>query len=298
MKTLLLLLITSSAFASPLSQMRSRINDYQEMKSPDHCSAAKSDNEFSNDDYGLMASVECELTCRGQKAQRQRSSGSFIPRSYGLYPGDGSNNDNTLWRSVAMTLQVWSEEVCLIEAREICGGLEKIAQSEVIEVESGEWKLNHKLGCDEKVVTLSPFDQTVKAKRLSAPLVESLEIANKSHALPVLTQVYALAEKPLKKDCKHEMEADLCFGDCVYEINQTDWKETLATPESLGQAKIRWCMDEIVPVLKAQENLAPSVKAKICEAYFWSSMMHSHGAGSSCAALRGTHQCEKFIQSF
>jgi hypothetical protein len=294
---LLTLFFSLSLEASPMSQMNGRLGNYNQVMGPDHCAAAVSGVGYNSSDYGLMTSVECEITCQGQSSKRIRAAGSFIPSSYGLYPGDGSSENNTLWRSLAVTMKVWSEEVCLGEAADLCKGLQKVTDSSVMEIESGEWKMNHTLGCDEKAVTLSPFDNTVNSKRLPAPLAEQLNIVNQSHSLPVFDQTFKLAEKKNEGECQHKMEDNLCFGDCVHEMENKEWKETLATPSPLGRAKETWCMDGIVATLKTQQKLSLQVKVKICEAYFWSSMMHSHGPGTSCAAVRGEHQCEKLIQS-
>lgn len=296
-KFFLLTLISMNVWASPLAQMKNRLGDYNQVMAPDHCAAATSGEGYSSSDYGLLASVECEFVCKGGKAKRQRSAGSFIPKTYGLYPGDGSNENNTLWRSVAVTMKVWSEEICLQEASDNCQGIEKVETSSVAEIESGDWKLTHSLGCDEKVATLSPFDNTVNSKRVPAPFAQQLDVINRAHTLDVYEQTFKLAEKKNEGECKHKMEANLCFGDCVHEVTSTSWKETLATPEPLGRSKETWCMDGIVPLLKNQKNLTLQIKVKICEAYFWSNMMHSHGPGTSCAAVRGDHQCEKLIQS-
>ncbi len=290
-------LFSVSVFSSPLEKMKGRIENYQEIMAPDHCSAAKNGLDYAATDYGLMASVECEIQCENGAKFRERSSGSFLPHSYGLTPGDGSNTNNTLWRSVGVTMQTWSEEVCLEAAESSCKGIGKIKSSDVVAVESGEWKLDTKLGCKNQKLVFSPFDQTVKANRIPAPLVKGLELAEGSHKTSIFDQVFNLSRKSKQHECKHKMEADLCFGDCVHEMKNGEWKETFSTPEPLGTGKISWCMDDVVELIKNNKNLSSNIKIKICEAYFWSSMMYSHESGSSCAAIRGEHQCEKLVNS-
>lgn len=295
--SLTLILFSTTVMASPLTQMKNRLGDYNTMMAPDHCAAAASDVGYNSSDYGLMTSVECEIKCAGKPSVRQRVASNFIPKAYGLYPGDGSNNENTLWRSLTVTMKVWSEEICLQEGIQICKNLGNIDETHVKEIESGEWKLDSFPGCAESKVTLSPFDNTVNSKRLPEPVGQSLEMSLKASSVPVINEALKLAEKKVSTTCQHKMGMILCFGDCVHDLGEGVWKETLATPEPLGQDKGEWCMDEVVSLLKKNQGVSHQVKVKICEAYFWSSIMHSHGPGSSCAAIRGDHQCEKLIQS-
>jgi hypothetical protein len=282
-----------------MSQMNQRIDNYQGVMAPSHCAEATSGLGFANSDYGIMTNVNCAITCRSGAKSSQLVPASFIPSSYGLTPGDGSNQQNTLWRSVGVTIKVWSEEVCLQLGSETCKGLDNVADSVVKKISSGDWSIDHAPGCDEKVPMLSPFDNTVKSNKIPAPLIKQLEIGNISQSIKVFDQIHqaAIVVRP-SKICKHRMNTSLCFGDCVHEITKGgDWKETLASPEPLAREKSSWCMDGFVEIIKKNKKLSKSVQVKACEAFLWSNMMHANDSGSSCAALRGNHECLKLVNA-
>lgn len=281
---------------APLEQMNSRLEDYKQIMEPSHCVDAATNN-YTSSDYGLLAEVECEITCKGKSPQRQHVASSFIPSSYGLTPGNGSSDTNTVWRSLTVTMKVWSEEKCMEEASVICKGLSSIEDSNVIGMRSGDWKNNKNLGCEEIAVTLSPFDNSVDSKKLPAPFMEQFAESG-GHSLPIYSSVFrASAAKP-QSECKNKMQADLCFGDCIHDLGPgTGWKETLATPGPLGRSKESWCMDGFVSLIKNQSGLSQKVQTKLCEAFFWSNVLQTDGLASSCAAIRGTVECESLIKS-
>lgn len=291
------LLFSASSLAAPMSQMKQRLENYHGVMAPSHCAEAASGLGFASSDYGIMTNVNCEITCLSGAKSSHLVPSSFIPSSYGLSPGDGSNQQNTLWRSLGVTIKVWSEEVCLQQATEVCKSLSDVTDSVVKKISSGEWSIDHSPGCHEKTPMLSPFDSTVKSNKIPEPMIKQLEVGNVSQSIKIFDQIHkaaALIRPGLI--CQHRMNTSLCFGDCVHEMTKGgEWKETLASPEPLGRDKSSWCMDGFVDIIKKNKTLSKSVQVKACEAFLWSNMMHANDSGSSCAALRGDHECEKLV---
>lgn len=254
---------------------------------------------MSSPDDGLFIDVSCEFQCADQIQKIERVRGAFIPKNQGLFPGNGSNETNTLWSSVGVSMKTWAERICLEKAAAGCRGIQAVTKSQLKEIESGTWKLERFPGCQEKSITLSPFNDSIRSNRI--PKIASLlgpeeKIAGqKNFELKVsgLSVSVPFAEfNQSKTKCQKTIKGSLCFGDCV-DLNaegSSDFIETLGTKEPLGTDQVEICADDLSAVL-AKQNVPASVKQQVCEAFFWESLIKSGGMMRSCAAIRGEINC-------
>jgi hypothetical protein len=301
MKALYLIFLLSTStqlFATPLQEMDRRLNLYAETQTQ---ICAPGDKASSDD--GLFVDVTCEFECAQGPIKLERSRGAFIPRNQGLFPGNGSNEQNILWSAVGVSLRMWSKNICFEKAAEGCQGINKVKNIHVKELESGKWKLNRFPGCNESGITLSPFNESVESSRI--PRVEALlspfsgqhdkkKFGLKVSGLDLSVPVALLSED--SKSCGRVIKGSLCFGDCV-DLNPNANKEileTLGTNDPLGREEVFICGDALYAKLEKQ-NLSSSVRRDICESYFWDSLLkHENNMIKSCAAIRGETTCENF----
>lgn len=277
-----------------MQQMDQRIKVYNESLG-EKCEPG----DGASPDDGLFIDVSCEFQCADLVQKIERVRGAFIPKNQGLFPGNGSNETNTLWSSVGVSMKTWAERICLEKAAAGCKGIQSVTKSELKEIESGAWKLNRFPGCKETSITLSPFNDSIRSNRI--PKVASLlepedKIANqKNFELQVsgLALSVPLADfNQTKTKCQKTIKASLCFGDCI-DLNaesSSDFIETLGTKEPLGFDQVEICADDLSAKL-ASQNAPVSVKQQVCEAYFWESLIKSPGMMKSCAAIRGDVDC-------
>ena len=273
--------------------MNQRIKVYNESHFP-FCAPGE-----SSPDDGLFIDVSCEFQCDDKESKIERVRGAFIPKNLGLFPGNGSNETNTLWSSVGVSIKSWAERICLDKAAAGCQGIQKVGSLKLKEIESGDWKLNQFPGCKEKAITLSPFNDSIKTNRIPkiASLLEPEEkISNlKNFVLNVegLSVSVPFADFTKKENgCQKTIKASLCFGDCIDldAASASDFVETLGTKEPLGFEQVEICADELSQKLTSQSTPA-SIKQQVCEAFFWESLIKSPGMMKSCAALRGEVNC-------
>ena len=278
-----ILIFTIVANASPMKQMDQRLKTYSESEV-----VCKPDEEILADD-GLFIDVSCNFQCRDLIPRVERMRGTFVPSKLGLYPGNGSTEENILWSSLGISLKIWSGKICLEKALLGCKTVQNIESYGIKELESGAWKMDKFPGCSEKSIIVSPFNSSAGSNRISSIVVKM------SHE-PRTTQIIDIEEDELvKEECKNMIKAKTCFGDCL-EMNRKDSEivETLSTSEPLGSSDFEFCGDKLDAKLK-DLNLSPSVRRELCETYFWQSFMKlKNNMYKSCAAIRGETTCDKF----
>jgi hypothetical protein len=290
-KYLTFLILSSPLWARPLEQMQSRLETYNQQNQ--HCAPALP-TVVPVSDSGLLTQISCSIHCENKKESKQKLEASFLPAELGLTPGDGSSQRNTIWRTLTVSLKSWSEELCLEEAVRQCQSLTQVKAVKVHEIASGQWKLNHFPGCQEKTITPSPFDDRQGALRLNQiaqPILSSTQLSSPRHEL--LTKIHALAKNSKITKCSKKITGQVCYGDCV-DINAKETVETLGTPEPLGSSEIVICGDELNSLYK-DYTLSKAVKGQLCEGFFWQAVKNRQITGSSCAALRGTVDCSSLL---
>ena len=283
---LLTFLFIASSYASPMDKMEKRLSAYNEVNSL-HC--APSDTPLHNE--GLYLDVTCQFNCIGKSIQKERVRGAFIPSERGLFPGNGSTEGNPIWSSVGVSMKTWVQDICLEKAQGACKDYQNIETLSFDKVESGDWSLERFPTCQDKEITLSPFNNSLKVNR----------ILNHFPVLKNLTQNDAASLSDLKlppknkkvKKCKKKIKGSICFGDCV-EMSSKEFVETLGTQEPLGKSDLEVCGDELHAEL-SKLNATPAVRKTLCDSYFWNTVIHDQtNIYRSCAAIRGTVDCEGF----
>ena len=299
MKCLLFLLVSLSfcAGAKPLEVMNTKLAQYKETNAK-LCLPG----ETGSLDDGLFIDVTCSFNCKGGAQKIERVKGSFIPKELGLYPGNGSSNQNTIWSAVGISIRVWSQEICLSKAADGCHGIKLVEGVDVTELESGKWNLKKFPGCHEQTITLSPFDESSGSSRmnsLSSSLLSSLSTPEKFSEKPDQFHVrlkglsvdIPFAEFNSKSPCQKKIKAKLCFGDCI-DLKSEKYQETLGTSDPLGKEEVEVCGDQFFSKVAGQ-NLSDAVKKQLCEDYFWNSLiLNGKNLMASCAAIRGEVSCE------
>jgi len=213
----------------------------------------------------------------------------------GLFPGNGSSDESTMWSGLGVSLKIWSQKICLEKASVGCKNLQNVESYSIKELQSGSWKMNHFPGCQEKSTLISPFDNSagsIRIAKLSTLISEpqqskTIEFADNGLKIN-------LAPGTIKAECKKNIKAKLCFGDCVDLSNTSkEISETLSTPDPLGTDEIAICGDELAAKFH-NLKLSSSVRRELCEAYFWQSFMKLDNMYKSCAAIRGETDCGSF----
>ena len=279
MNWLLFILSTSFAFASPLEKMEDNLKAYHSGQVLE-CSS-------ESDDHALFADVSCSILCKNSSDQKiERIKGVFSPESEGLRPGNGSDNSHIVWASLGIAFKNWTSRVCFERAVELCKSMPNIESVSMAEVESGEWKLNQFPGCNEKVVIHSPFDEKSKTNKVLSAYLKLNMIGEKNQS--ELNSHFGEVIRD-SKSCSTPIIGKLCFGDCV-DLNAKDIRETIATPEPLGQEVVMVCGDNLKSKL-SKLNLSQAVKRELCETYYWNSLIKSELMIRTCAALRGEVNC-------
>lgn len=268
-----------------------------------HCNQAASLDEVNSYKESFNANISCAITCTGKEKVSRTTQKRFSPTDHGLFSGDGSSNEKTIWRSLGITLNTWSKVNCLELASKECGKLEKISDVEVSEVSSGTWSYKGDLDCSSKDLVLSPFDH---AQKLAGYQRTNDNILFSDYLTPLFKEesstLYAhnLNKKEAndliyynKSDCKHPIKIYACFGDCVWsEPGQKQWTETLATPEFLGSDNFNICADNYIKNI-AHTSHSKAVKQIKCEQFVWEVIRKSNSTGESCAALRLEADCSQ-----
>lgn len=290
MKALLVILVFPFLVnASPMQQMDQRIKVYTE-------SNVRCEEGSKQSDEGLFIDVSCDFQCKDLVPKVERVKGTFIPKNLGLTPGNGSNQENTMWSALGISLKIWSQRICFEKAIEGCKSLNDIDSFGIKELQSGRWTMNHFPGCHEKNIIISPFGDNAGSIRLpsiagliSSPEIPShVEFEQNGIKLPYATEVTGA-------ECKKPIKAKLCFGDCL-DLSQSEIVETISTAEPLGSDAIELCGDQLEAKL-LKLKLSPSVRRQFCEAYFWNSYLYIDSMNTrfkTCGALRGDTSCETF----
>lgn len=280
MNWLILLFGISVSFASPLEKMEENLKTY-------HGSQALECNSESSD-HGLFADVSCSIVCKNSSQEKiERIKGVFSPQSEGVFPGNGSDNSHIIWASLGIAFKNWTTKVCLERAIELCKSVTEIQTFNMLEVESGAWKLNRFPGCHEKSVINSPFDESSKSNKVLNPILKFNSISKKNQT--GFDHLVGQVMKDPKANCSHPIVGKVCFGDCV-DLKAKEIRETIATPEPLGTDVVIVCGDQLKARL-SKLALSPSVKREICESYYWNSIIKSDLMMRTCAALRGEVNC-------
>lgn len=294
---ILTFLLIQLALSAPLDEMKQRQATHEATTGLD-CSANK------QSDQGLLTTLTCQISCQGQETKPYTMDESFLPESLGLKPGNGSNAEDTIiWGSLSITLKSWSNEKCLEKALAICGGESKIHEVALDTLSSGEWKIERFPGCHETESTISPFDDSVKSKRIEGTMKKIVEFSIPgTKKLDPYVSEFKLSSSSLLDDarklssestkCERIIKAEICFGDCI-DLSKSYTLETLGTPEPLGKESMEICGDKLSEYIKAK-NLSTSVKKTLCEDFFWNSIK-DRGMIGSCAALRGEVDCSRLF---
>lgn len=281
------------AQSSPMDEMKQRQATHEATTGLD-CNANK------QSDLGLLTTITCQISCQGKELKSYSIDESFLPQSLGLEPGNGSKGEgDIMWGSLSITLRSWSNEKCLEKAQSVCGGESKIEEANFDSLSSGEWKIKRFPGCHEKEITISPFDESVKSKRVEGAMKKVMDFAFPTTKVvePFLTQIESSTIKLLtdarqlnskSEKCDKPIKGEICFGDCI-DLSKSYTLETLGTPEPLGRDNVEVCGDQLSEFMKAKK-LSASVKKTLCEDYFWNSIK-DQGMIRSCVALRGEVDC-------
>jgi hypothetical protein len=104
------------------------------------------DADRISDQY-VVATLRCNISCRGFEPEVVTETGTFRPRDHGLHPGDGSDGTSAPWGSFTSTFEAWSRFTCLEAASDRCGTLAAVVWAKVVEVRSGDWVLDHRIEC-------------------------------------------------------------------------------------------------------------------------------------------------------
>jgi hypothetical protein len=263
-------------------------------------------NKVVNTDY-FEATVECEFQCPKKKTQIKNVKQKFEPLKLGLFEGDGTSNDKILWRSLGTTLEVWSKQICLKEAKASCRDIEDF---KVKKISSGNWSVSGSYSCQRKDTIYSPFDEQFQLEHVGAPNyfdfrkhdlnfsgISKNEVPSSlSQFLPESlksqeAQKYVLEENA--GDCKKRANVYTCFGDCVFQKDKkSPWNETLATNEYYGDYKVDVCLDEFAHLFHKKISNAES--DLLCHQLIWEIFRRSNAMGTSCAAFRYDYQCPRF----
>lgn len=277
----------------PQLVLKKAISDQKDLSVvPNHCEESLI-NFLNGDNQGFNASISCQFSCQGSKAQEVLLNENFRTSSNYMRRGDGG-----LWASLSTTLQMWSNEECMMIAQKNCGALEKIGTFSQPKISSGDWAMNDKLTCAKDApVVLSPFEKTIKTKNISnenkSTTQEMLEI--KTTWLIDKTYNHDKKNYQLPPECKNKISGTFCYGDCIT-LDEGPFKELLSSPKPLGEDNYTICADDLVKKLK-NKNLSQDVVNFYCEDYFISNLKALNATGLTCASSRISVNCSNLKDS-
>ena len=289
-------------------QLQHSCHDLEKLNTKIETASKKSD---VNTDY-FHATINCDYTCKGETPKQVKIKKEFRPLELSLTYGDGSSSDKILWRSLGITLKIWSQEICIAEASKKCTTTNNISELSINKISSGNWQWDSKLDCQQQKTVYSPFDPQFilenKGKTQYHPFAEhdfSLAISaeNSRQKVNKLTEFIPehISSQKLRllindKNCKKPIKVHTCFGDCIWEgqTKSGQWSETLSTKEPLGTDDFTVCADVFVNTIKSREYSQQIRKLK-CEKYLWEVMRKTEIMGSSCAALRVESSCDSLF---
>lgn len=281
--------------------MNQRLKTYK-----DSASVECGDPIFRPSSHALKMAIDCSYKCTNTSPETVQLASVFSPEEMGLYPGNGSRSDKIIWSSLNIGLKTWSEKQCLDAAIKGCKKLSEIEDISLSQISSGEWKIQAFPKCNEKSVTISPFDSRAGAEQyysITGKLVKNIHSLSGSadissdYAFKVSGFEMSLPiNDDENKKCEKKIVGNICYGDCIDMNAKGDTlTETLATPEPLGRDTLSICADELYTRLK-NEKISASSKQLICENYFWTNVMKGKITVNSCAAVRGDVDCSGIMQ--
>jgi hypothetical protein len=287
---LFIIKLQAAEYLMPQFVLKKSIEDQSSLnhKPGNHCHDNLMGLRDSQEGNGFLAKVNCSYKCQNGETQNFQLSENFLTHELNMSRGDGN-----LWAGLTTTLKMWSYELCLKKAQSSCGGLGKINELLPPEIESGEWRLNQKMGCDEKAsVILSPFEKTLKtippSFSSSATSHDELEIAPQSLRTGKLGHKYKLP-----KGCKKTVSGAFCYGDCIT-LHDGPFKELLSSPEPLGEDSYSFCADELVKKFGGR-IFSRDVVNFYCEDFFVANLKKISARGLTCASSRVVVDCSKLL---
>jgi len=232
----------------------------------------------------FKAVVECNIKCRALPKRSFKLEAVYAPKQRGLHPGNGQ-----MWGSMAHDLESFASESCMIKAQTECKGLAAVEALEVSRLSSGKWSMTVPLGCRPDQPVLSPFDPESGA--ISAPFhsrEDSVEWPFAKAELPAATAA-----------CKHWINATTCYGDCLVEVKDGKWQQTIASSNPLATDSEKFCGDALVARFHKEHIKSPDVQALMCRHYFWENLINKdkRNMALACAAYRAVVDCSSVIDA-
>jgi hypothetical protein len=289
MKFILILFFINSLFATeylmPQNILKKALSDQENtFQKPHLCHELDKTKEvkYLPSSQGFLAKINCEYQCVNLETNSLLIQENFQTSDFSLERGDGN-----LWAGLALTLELWSNKLCIDNISKRCGGLDKIKNFSRPKIKSGNWLFEQKLSCQKSSLPIvSPFDSSVQLDKISPQAVQ--------HVLPVsglkpkkLSHDFVEFAPP--KNCKKLIKGTFCFGDCVA-LDSGPMKELLSGPEPLGSDTYSICADQLISNFK-DKKLSKDVKQYLCEDYFISALKDMNAGGFSCAAARIDIDC-------
>lgn len=242
--------------------------------------------------HAFNTEITCIYLCSGikQKSNSITLSKNFNPAVEGMERGDGYGDNYPLMASFTSIFTSWASNACLSAAMEKCGSLEKVENSEYSSISSGTWKMTEKPTCEQnKRDILSPYDPSFKLDRKVVPSVPTKPVAT-----------LELKQDP-KAVCNRKLKGKVCFGDCIIYDDKNPKAPsplTLMTKESpVFDQEEALCADDLEKKLSGKK-FSKSVVESWCQIFYTQSLIQSHLTGSTCAAFRGTADCQYFVEKY
>jgi hypothetical protein len=303
MKYLWLVLILSGCFwedkGCPVCKLHPKRKAMMKLSKPRQPAQLFEESKLTqnNLDIALIITNHCSYSCGGETLEADVTD-KFYPPDHGLYTGDGSSSQHILWRSLTMTLNLWGRKQCLDKAAIECGSAQKVKSFKLDSQESGDWWSEATYACKESFEVryqgqfhqseymLSPFD----------PTLNPMQMKVKRPFMPNWREKNLESSITENEDCKRKITMDACFGDCIFELPDGSWLETLATNGPLGENLYTFCGDDFYEKLNSfGKNFSADLKQYYCEEEVRKFIIDEHILGSSCQAFRGKIDCSSVI---
>lgn len=247
------------------------------------------------DEQSFSAGIKCQYKCKNKETEQSEVFDNFSTSNFNMQRGDGN-----LWASLTTTIHYWAQEECIHLAAVKCEGLDKIEDSQFTSISSGEWKMGNKLGCSkDQVPVFSPFEssQKIVSKDMSFKKLE-----RNSDFLKLRqdwTKNFRYGSKASDfgdiKNCNRVVDVTFCYGDCLAQIGNEEWKEYLATNVPLGSDEFKFCADDLHQSI-AEKGLSPSISTHLCETKILYQLKSSSALGLTCASSRISTNCNTVMK--
>lgn len=267
-----------------------RQNKINENLKPNHCEEIHPKFHINDgvDFQHFKADIDCRFSCKGEKFQSIQIQKNFNTSNLNMRRGDGN-----LWASLSTSLSMWSREKCLLEAQNLCSGLENIELFKTPKVSSGNWILQDKLSCHENSpIILSPFEKTIKTiksftynRNEESSKLEIEQTWNSFRPIGHFNYTYVMPT-----NCKNEIKGSFCYGDCITLNDNEPFKELLSSPNPLGNDDYTFCADELVKKISSKK-ISKDVIEFYCEDFFISELKKLSVTGLTCASSRISVNC-------